>query len=329
MHNVMSGKLTIQEFPVMSLTIGVDIGGTKIAAGVVDVAGRLLAKTRRETSAADPEAIETAVADAVAELRAKHEVASVGVAAAGFIDAQTGSVLFAPNLAWRNEPLRTDLQQRIGLPVSVENDANAAVWGEYRFGAARGVADVVLVTVGTGVGGGLVVNGELVRGRVGLAGELGHIQLVPNGIPCGCGNFGCWEQYASGNALERMGRELLASDQATGLREACAGHPEQLEGPMITAGAMAGDAAAIGLLAELGDWLGKGMAQIAAVLDPALFVIGGGVIEAGELLLKPAQAALVAGLTGRAYREPPQVVAAALANDAGLIGAADLARTGR
>ena len=190
----------------MTLTIGVDVGGTKIAAGVVDELGALLATTRRETPATDPEMIEAQIQDAVTELRADHDVAAVGVAAAGFVNAVTGMVLFAPNLAWRDEPLGADLRVRLGLPVTVENDANAAAWGEFRFGAASHVQDMVLLTVGTGLGGGIVSEGRLLRGAGGLGAEVGHVRVVPDGIRCGCGNRGCWEQYASGSALEREAR---------------------------------------------------------------------------------------------------------------------------
>jgi glucokinase len=312
----------------MGLTIGVDIGGTKIAAGVVDESGRLLATTRRRTTAADPEAIERAAADAVAELRAEHDVEAVGVAAAGFIEARTGVVLFAPNVAWRNEPVRDELTKRIGLPVTVDNDASAAAWGEFRFGTAETVRDMVLVTVGTGVGGGIVVDGRLVRGHVGIGGELGHLRLVPDGRPCGCGNRGCWEQYASGTALERAGRELVlaGSEPAARLARLAGDRPDLLRGRMITAAAGAGDPAALGLVGELGRWLGEGMAQIAAVLDPALFVVGGGVVDAGDLLIDPARRALAANLTARAHRPEIGVQAAVLGDTAGMIGAADLAR---
>ncbi|KQX64433.1 ROK family glucokinase [Angustibacter sp. Root456] len=313
----------------MGLTIGVDIGGTKIAAGVVDEKGTLLATTRRETQASDPDAIEREVTDAVAELRRDHDVEAVGVAAAGFVDAHRGIVLFAPNLAWREEPLRDELAARIDLPVVVENDANAAAWGEFTFGTARDVDDAVLVTVGTGLGGGIVVDGRLLRGHVGVGGELGHLRVVPDGIRCGCGNRGCWEQYASGSALEREGRDLVASGSvyAARLIELCDGDPARLRGQMITAAAAEGDAAAVELLADLGRWLGEGMASVAAVLDPALFVVGGGVVEAGDLLIEPARAALGRQLTGRSHRPPIEVEAATLGNAAGMIGAADLART--
>jgi glucokinase len=312
----------------MGLTIGVDIGGTKIAAGVVDEAGRLLMTTRRETTASDPEAIESEVADAVAELRVEHAVEAVGVAAAGFIEARTGVVLFAPNVAWRNEPVRDDLAKRIGLPVTVDNDANAAAWGEFRFGTAEAVRDMVLVTVGTGVGGGIVVDGQLVRGHVGVGGELGHLRLVPDGRPCGCGNRGCLEQYASGSALERAGREVVRArtGRAARLGALCDHRPEELRGRMITRAAAEGDPAALELVNELGRWLGEGMAQIAAVLDPALFVVGGGVVAAGDLLIEPTRRALAASLTARAYRPEIGVQPAVLGDTAGMVGAADLAR---
>ncbi|HKG52377.1 MAG TPA: ROK family glucokinase [Actinomycetales bacterium] len=312
----------------MTLTIGVDVGGTKIAAGVVDEEGRLLEVTRRETSATDPEKIETSIADAVRELRQHHDVTAIGVAAAGFVDTDNGIVLFAPNIAWRDEPLRADLGPRVGLPVVVENDANAAAWGEFRFGPARDVDDMVLITVGTGLGGGVVVDGRLLRGHVGVAGELGHVRMVPDGIRCGCGNRGCWEQYASGNALQREARTVASSESPYGarLRELASGDPDRLLGRMVTEAAMEGDAAAVELLGDLGRWLGEGMAQIAAVLDPALFVVGGGVVEAGDLLIEPARVALGRTLTARTHRPDIPVVPATLGNEAGMIGAADLAR---
>jgi len=312
----------------VTLTIGVDVGGTKIAAGVVDEEGRLLEVTRRETSATDPEKIETSIADAVRELRQHHDVTAIGVAAAGFVDTDNGIVLFAPNIAWRDEPLRADLGPRVGLPVVVENDANAAAWGEFRFGPARDVDDMVLITVGTGLGGGVVVDGRLLRGHVGVAGELGHVRMVPDGIRCGCGNRGCWEQYASGNALQREARTVASSESPYGarLRELASGDPDRLLGRMVTEAAMEGDAAAVELLGDLGRWLGEGMAQIAAVLDPALFVVGGGVVEAGDLLIEPARVALGRTLTARTHRPDIPVVPATLGNEAGMIGAADLAR---
>jgi glucokinase len=315
----------------MGLTIGVDIGGTKIAVGVVDEDGTLLARVRRETPATDADLIEDQVAELVAEMRTEHQVDAVGVAAAGFIDSANGVVLFAPNLAWRDEPIMSDLQRRIGLPVRLENDANAATWGEFRFGAARDVDDMVMLTVGTGLGGGIVADGRLLRGAHGIGGELGHVRVVPDGLRCGCGNRGCWEQYASGSALTRQARELVASDSlhAARLSELCEGRAERLRGWMVTKAAREGDPAATELLADLGRWLGDGMASITAVLDPALFVLGGGVVEAGDLLVEPAREALARNVPARGHRPAAGVEAATLGNTAGMIGAADLARTSR
>ena len=315
----------------MGLTIGVDIGGTKIAAGVVDVDGALIATARRETPATDPNLIEDQVADVVAELRRDHDVDGVGVAAAGFVDSARGVVLFAPNLAWRDEPMMGDLQRRIGLPVTLENDANAATWGEFRFGAARDADDMVMLTVGTGLGGGIVADGRLLRGAHGIGGELGHVRIVPEGRRCGCGNRGCWEQYASGSVLQREARELVASGSlhAERLSELCGGRAEELRGWMVTKAAQEGDPAATELLADLGRCLGEGMASIAAVLDPAVFVLGGGVVEAGDLLVEPARAALARNMPARGHRPAIGVEAATLGTTAGVIGAADLARTAR
>ena len=312
----------------MGLTIGVDIGGTKIAAGVVDEDGTIVARARRETPATDPELIEDQVAEVVAELRADHDIDAIGVAAAGVVDSKRGVVLFAPNLAWRDEPLVDDLRRRVELPVRLENDANAASWGEFRFGAARDVDDMVMVTVGTGLGGGIVADGRLLRGALGIGGELGHLRVVPDGLRCGCGNRGCWEQYASGNALVREARELCVagSPVAHGLLDRVGGDVSRITGPTVTQAATDGDAAAIELFEEIGRWLGIGLANLAAAFDPALFVIGGGVCEADELLLNPAREAFRRQLTGRGFRPEARIVRAELGNEAGLVGAADLAR---
>lgn len=308
-------------------TIGVDVGGTKIAAGVLSPDGMLLDSVQRETPAHDVGAIEAAIADAVAELGAKHDVGAVGVAAAGYIDATRSVVLFAPNLAWRDEPLRAALERLTGLPVLVENDANAAAWGEFRFGTARDVDDMLLLTVGTGLGGGVVIDGNLLRGAFGVAAELGHVRVVPGGIRCGCGNRGCWEQYASGMALEREARELARSGPMTAARlvELAGGDPDAITGRQVTQAAEENDPAAVELLADLGRWLGEGVASMVAVLDPAVIAIGGGVATAGDLLLGPMREAFRRNLTARGYRPEAQIRLASLGNWAGVIGAADLA----
>jgi glucokinase len=236
--------------------------------------------------------------------------------------------LFAPNLAWRNEPLRAAVEQRTGLPVVVENDANAAAWAETRFGAGHGQPNTVTLTVGTGIGGALLMNGHVVRGRFGIAGEFGHMQVVPGGQRCECGNRGCWEQYASGRALVTEARERAARSPTSArlLLELANGRAESITGPMVTMGAVAGDPVALESFRAVGGWLGHGMADLAAVLDPRVFIIGGGVSEAGELLVGPARTTFQAQLTGRGHRPTAMVRVAELGQDAGLIGAADLAR---
>src|SRR3954468_2488835 len=217
----------------MSLAIGVDVGGTKIAAGLVDEDGRVAATTRRDTPSTDPDKIEEAISDVVRDLAADRDVEAVGLAAAGLVDADRSTVLFAPNLAWRREPLREAVEKRCGLPVVVENDANAAAWAEARFGAGRGEDYVVVLTVGTGIGGGIVVDGRLLRGRFGMAAEIGHLNIVPDGRRCVCGLQGCWEQYASGRALVQEAYEQAIASPALAreLLRRAGGDPARITGP--------------------------------------------------------------------------------------------------
>jgi glucokinase len=312
----------------MTLACGIDVGGTKIAGGVVDDAGTILEELRVESPATDVHAIEEAIEKLVTELRTRHDIAAVGVGAAGYIDRTRSVVLFAPNLAWRDLDLKADLERQLELPVVVENDANAAAWGEFQYGAGHDVDDLLLVTVGTGVGGGVVLDGSLFRGAFGVAAEIGHMRVVPDGIRCGCGNRGCFEMYASGTALVREARaaatagSLLAAD----LIERAGGDPAGITGPLITEAAREGDTFALEHLAELGRWLGEGIASLTAVLDPAVVVIGGGVSAADELLLDPVRSSFAAQLTGRGHRPMLEIRKAMLGNRAGLIGAADLTR---
>jgi len=308
-------------------TIGLDIGGTKILGGVIDSNGVILARGRRDTPARDPAAILQEAVSLIRELSLEHKIDAVGVACAGFIDRSGSTVLFAPNLAWRDEPFKEHLESVLHLPAILDNDANAATWGEFRFGAATEADDMVLLTIGTGIGGGIVVDGVLMHGAFGVAAELGHMRVVPGGIRCGCGNRGCWEQYASGSALVREARELVVSGSphAARLSELCGGDPAALSGPDVTRAAVEGDPAAVELLADLGTWIGEGLASVAAILDPELIVLGGGVAEAGDLLIDPALGAFRRQLTGRGHRPEARFAVASLGNDAGMIGAADLA----
>jgi glucokinase len=311
----------------LGLAIGVDIGGTKVAGGVVDETGQVIDRERRDTPGHDVGQTEATIVEVVHALAARHDVTAVGIGAAGWIADDHATVLFAPHLAWRNEPLRDALTDRVALPLIVENDANAAAWAEYRFGVAQGEPVVVCVTLGTGIGGGLVINGSVYRGAYGVACEYGHMTLVPDGRRCACGNRGCWEMYASGRALARDAQELAADSPITaaGMIE-LAGSIDDLTGPVVTAAAAAGDAAAQSICTTMGRWLGRGLASLAAIIDPSMFVIGGGVSAARDILLHPAREEFAHTLTGRGFRPLARVELAALGPDAGLVGAADLAR---
>jgi glucokinase len=221
--------------------------------------------------------------------------------------------------------VRARLAERWSAPVVLDNDANCAARAELTYGAVGDASDAVVVTMGTGIGGAVVLDGSVHRGHNGMAGEFGHMQVVPDGHPCECGGTGCWEQYSSGNALVRFARARLGSEPTT-LVAACEGDPDRLTGPMVTAAAEAGDAVALAAFASVGDWLGVGVANLVAAFDPEIVVIGGGVSAAGDLLLGPARLALRRSLVGAEHRTVPPVVRAALGPEAGAIGAADLAR---
>jgi glucokinase len=308
-------------------TIGIDVGGTNIVSGVVDGSGKILIRHRIRTPS-DSAQVVPVLCELVARLRKDHVVREIGLAAAGFVDADASTVLFAKHIGWVGEPLKARMEQETALPVVVENDANAAIWGETRFGAGQGERFLVGVTVGTGIGGGLVSGGQLMRGAAGLAAELGHLCVVPDGHPCGCGSRGCWEMYASGSALQLRAQLLAAvnSPLTARLLASAGGEPTAITGPLITRAAAAGDPGAVELLQELGGWLGRGLASLAAVLDPGCFVLGGGVADAGDLLLAPARAAFARHLSGRSQRPTIHIVTALLGTDAGVIGVADLAR---
>jgi len=313
----------------VTLTIGVDVGGTKVAGGVVDADGNVLAQNRLPTPAADVAGTRDTIVAVVAELAAAYPVTAVGIGAAAWIDATGSTVLFAPNLAWRDEPLRDYVATAVGLPTVLENDANVAAWAEFRYGAARKADDsMVMITVGTGIGGGIVLNGKLWRGANGIAAELGHIQSVPDGHPCGCGRLGCLEQYASGNALVRFARAgaRQAPGNAAALLELAEGDAEAITGPMVTAAAQGGDPVSSEAFAQIGRWLGTSLADMAQILDPQVLVVGGGVIEAGDLLLGPTRRSFADALSQRGRLPVAEVRPAELGNTAGVIGAADLAR---
>ncbi|GAA2574508.1 ROK family glucokinase [Microbacterium binotii] len=306
--------------------VGIDIGGTKIAGGVVDEHGTIVRRARVATPT-DVAGIEVAVGQMITELSAGEQLVA-GVAAAGFIDRERSTVYFAPNIAWRDEPLRERIEQRTGVRVHIENDANAAGWAEYRFGAGEDLRDVVMLTLGTGVGGAVVVDGNLLSGGHGVAAELGHMRLVPEGRTCGCGQRGCLEVYGSGRALQLEAREIAVDAEfGIGARLAAASREQGgLTGAAISRLVQDGDPGALEALRRIAVAVGTACGGLAAILDPERFVIGGGVSQLGDVLLEPMREAFAAAMPAYGHRPVADFQVARLTNDAGVIGVADLAR---
>lgn len=309
------------------LKVGIDIGGTKIAGGVVDDTGRIVDKLRVDTPV-DTGELADAVIDMARHFQAAHDVAALGVAAAGFIDRDRATIIHAPNIAWRNEPLKAVLESRIDLPVTIENDANAAGWAEFRFGAGRQADSMVMLTMGTGVGGAVVMDGQLFRGGHGIGGELGHTRFMRDGLPCGCGQNGCLEQYASGRALQREANAIADAGGIGAALAALRAEKGEISGPAVSRLVLAGDPGATEALRRVATALGEACGGFQAVLDPELFVIGGGVAQLGNDLLEPVRLAYETSLPGYGDRPVAEFAIAELGNDAGLIGAADLATAG-
>lgn len=292
--------------------IGVDVGGTKVLAVELGDGPAVNATARVPMPGRDASesAVESAVAAAVAEVAGHRRVRAVGVAAAGLVDATRERVRFAAHLPWRDAAVRDRLADRWGVPVALDNDANCAAYAEVTAGAAHGADTAIVITLGTGIGGAVVLGGRVVRGANGMAGEFGHVQVVPDGLLCECGLRGCWEQYCSGRALERVMRVAVGS---------------HLDGPEISQRALAGDRAARGAFDAIGTWLGVGIAGLVSAFDPERVVVGGGVSAGGDLLFEPARAALASSLQAAAHREVPSVVPARFGPEAGALGAALLA----
>ncbi|MDN5748987.1 MAG: ROK family protein [Pseudonocardia sp.] len=309
----------------MQRAIGLDIGGTKIAGGVVDASGAVLCEIVEPTPEdSDGPAVTAVLLDVVERLRAEHDsVAAIGVGAAGIVEWPAGRIVWAPNNAYRDWAVREQLEAATGLPAVIDNDANVAALAEARLGVQR-CRDLVLVTVGTGIGGGLVLGGRIYRGPTGRGAELGHIILNPDGPVCGCGNHGCFEAYASGSALTRMGREA-AADDPHGLIARLGAEQGEVTGQTVTAAAQQGDAVAEALFGRLGRWLGVGIASLANIFELQAVAVGGGLVDTGDLLLEPARIAAREFAYAPHARAGIPIVAATHRNDAGMIGAALLA----
>ncbi|ALG07806.1 ROK family glucokinase [Kibdelosporangium phytohabitans] len=309
------------------LTVGVDVGGTSVRAGVVDRRGTIL-DTARVGTPSGAEALNDAIVSVISSLTARHAISAVGLAVAGFVATDLKTVMFAPHLAWRRADVADRISRKLDLPVVLEHDANAAALAEYRYGAARGAKVATLIAIGTGIGGGLLLDGKIFRGAHGVAPELGHLRVVPNGRPCSCGKSGCWERYCSGTALSATAIELLAGHpgQSTVLAREAAGDARSITGRKVAGAARDGDPVALRAMAELARWLGEGLALVADIYDPEVIVIAGGVSESAPLFLDDARELYRDLVTGSGYRPLARIRTAQLGDDAGLVGAATLAR---
>jgi glucokinase len=304
--------------------IGVDIGGTKIAAAVVTPEGKILNEVRYPTQAVPPNRLIGTIARAITEVKDGFEVGGACVAVPGLILTSENKVIFAPNLH-EIEDIRLDeeIGRRTDLMVTVENDANAAAWGEFRFGAGRGLKHMVFITLGTGVGGGIITHGVLLRGAQGAGGELGHVTIDPTGPRCGCGNYGCLEALASGTAIQRRAREV-ANERANSALGRLA-IERQVLGEDVTRLAQEGDEASISVLEETGRWLGIGLAGFVNTFNPEVIAVGGGASQAGELILESARKEVQ--LRARSpSRDLVEIKEATLGPESGVLGAAELAR---
>ncbi len=314
---------------ISELAIGIDIGGTKVLGGVVDQSGAILRTFRVDTPKAGGHALNQSIADVITELLTTHQTDAIGISAAGLVSSDRATMLGAPNIKdWDGVNIASALFDLCGAKTVVENDANSAAWAERVYGAGKGLENVIMVTVGTGIGGAAIVNGQPLRGANGTGAEFGHMRVVPDGEQCGCGIKGCFERYASGSALMRHTREAIAKDPAAAkdLLARGDGTISGLLGGHVTDAARDGDQIAIDALATTGDWLGAGIATLSMLFDPSIVVIGGGVVDAGELLLEPARKAMMREMPFVGKHPVPEIVAAKLGNDAGLVGVADLAR---
>jgi glucokinase len=305
--------------------VGVDVGGTKIATGVVASDGTIAEALAVPTPQRQDHFIQC-ILEIVQDLRSRHpDIAAVGVGAAGMVDWPSGHIRWAPNNSYQDLPLQQLLTEGSGLPAVVENDANAAAWAEATVGAGAGLSNVIALTIGTGIGGGIILNGELQRGDTGIAGEVGHFIINPaSGAQCGCGATGCLEAMAAGPALGRAGRRAAAADPAGRLTE-LAGGAGKVTGETVHEAAREGDPTARQLFDQLGYWLGVGIASLVNLFDPQLVILGGGLVATGDLLLTPTRESFERFVFARPHRRLPALALAQLGTDAGLIGAALLA----
>jgi glucokinase len=308
------------------LTIGIDIGGTKISVGVVDSSGNLIDSSRCSTPTEGGKELISSVINLIKEFNKKYEIKGIGISIAALISSDYGTIVGAPNIANLSKlNFVNEIKVEFELPIIIENDANAAMWAEFKFGNAKGLNPVMFFIIGTGVGGGLVIDGKLFKGANGIGAEFGHMCVVPNGLLCGCGSKGCIEQYASGGALIRYANEALLANPDKS-EEVLSFGEGKLSGTALTKAAKAGNELALAAFSKQADWLGLACASYSLIIDPQAIIIGGGVVDAGELFLAPVRAAMRKYMPFAESHVPPKIIAAKFGNDAGLIGAADLVR---
>ena len=308
------------------LTIGIDIGGTKISAGVVDSSGNLINSLIISTPLEGGREVILSVINLITELSKKYTIKGIGISIAALISSDYGTIVGAPNIANLSKlNFVNEIKEEFKLPIIIENDANAAMWAEFKFGNAKSLNPVMFFIIGTGVGGGLVIDGKLFKGVNGIGAEFGHMCVVPNGLSCGCGSKGCLEQYASGGALIRYANEALLANPDKS-EEVLSFGEGKLSGTALTKAAKAGNELALAAFSKQADWLGLACASYSLIIDPQAIIIGGGVVDAGELFLAPVRAAMRKYMPFAESHVPPKIIAAKFGNDAGLIGAAELVR---
>ncbi len=306
--------------------IGLDVGGTKIAGGVVTRGGKILESVSIPMPLGETEpSLQVLALEVIGRLERHYPlIRAIGVGAAGMVDWPSGRIRWAPNNSYRNLPLKEILSDETGCTTVVDNDANVAAWAEARVGAGQGVSHLAVITVGTGIGAGLVLEGKLFRGATGIGGEIGHIIVNPDGPKCGCGSTGCLEALASGTALGRAGRKAAFADTG-GMLARLAGAPERVTGETVFEAARLGDPTARSIFDDVGYWLGIGIASLVTLLDIQLVIIGGGLSSTGELLLAPTRLSFERFVFSPSHRKLPPIIPARMGKEAGMVGAAILA----
>jgi glucokinase len=304
------------------VAVGVDIGGTKVLGALVDETGRVL-REHRVPSPDDWIPMRDAIVGVVDELRAgAPEIHSVGIGAAGMIDLD-GVIHYAPNVpGFRRVPVRAAIAELTGLFTVVDNDANTAAYAEHRIGAAQGLDHAMVITLGTGIGGGMIVDGRILRGAHGFAAEIGHFQVDPDGPMCACGERGHWEATASGNALGQLARDAAAAGTAPSVLTAAGGDVDAIRGHHVSAAAGTGAADALDLVDRYSFAVAIGLVGLANIFDPSLIAIAGGLVNDGDLFLDPIRRHFLGHIEGSTYRATPEIVPAALGERAGVVGAA-------